>query len=194
MTRASLTLSLALALAAGGLCPGAHQALADGHLLAAADVVDRDTLKDFVLGARSLLDATGTDEELQAVLADLRTDRWREGSIYIFITGYDGTSFFHGANPAREGTNNYEQEDANGVKIIQELIAAAQAGGGFVDYLFDNPAIEGADESPKVSYAVPIEIQGASYYIGAGLYPADEGTNVAPASWGALKAAHRSRS
>ena len=100
MTRASLTLSLALALAAGGLCPGAHQALAE--------------------------------EELQAVLADLRTDRWREGSIYIFITGYDGTSFFHGANPAREGTNNYD--------------------------------------------------------------PAEGGTHVAPASWGVLKAPHRSES
>ena len=156
-------------------------------------MVDRDTLKDFVLGAKDLLDATGSDEELQAVLADLRTERWREGAIYIFITGYDGTSFFHGANPAREGTNNYEQEDANGVKIIQELIKAAQAGGGFVDYLFDNPAIEGADESPKVSYAAPIEIQGASYYIGAGLYLAD-GTHVAPASWGVLKAPHRSES
>ena len=79
MTRASLTLSLALALA---------------------------------------------EEELQAVLADLRTDRWREGSIYIFITGYDGTS----------------------------------------------------------------------YYIGAGLYPSEGGTHVAPASWGVLKAAHRSKS
>ena len=66
------------------------------------------------------------EEELQAVLADLRTEGWREGSIYIFITGYDGTSFFHGANPAREGTNNYDQADANGVKIIQELIKAAR--------------------------------------------------------------------
>ena len=187
MTRASRTLSLALALAAGHLSTGPHPALAQDDLLAAADVVDRDTLKEFVLGAKGLLDATGTDEELQAVLADLRTERWREGSIYIFITRFDGTSFFHGANPAREGTNNYEQEDANGVKIVQELIAAAEAGGGWVHYLFDNPAVEGPDESPKVSYAAPIEIQGNSYYIGAGLYLDPEQTNVAPASWGALK-------
>lgn len=187
MTRASLTLSLALALAVAHLSTAPHAALAQDDLLAAADVVDRDTLKEFVLGAKGLLDATTTDEELQAVLADLRTERWREGSIYIFITSFDGTSFFHGANPAREGTNNYEQEDANGVKIVQELIKAAEAGGGWVHYLFDNPAIEGPDESPKVSYAAPIEIQGNSYYIGAGLYLDPEQTNVAPASWGALK-------
>ena len=187
MTRASRPLSLALALAVAHLSTAPHAALAQDDLLAAADVVDRDTLKEFVLGAKGLLDATSTDEELQAVLADLRTERWREGAIYIFITSFDGTSFFHGANPAREGTNNYEQEDANGVKIVQELIKAAEAGGGWVHYLFDNPAVEGPDESPKVSYAAPIEIQGNSYYIGAGLYLDPEQTNVAPASWGALK-------
>lgn len=187
MTRASRILSLALALAAAHLSTAPHAALAQDDLLAAADVVDRDTLKEFVLGAKGLLDATTTDEELQAVLADLRTERWREGAIYIFITSFDGTSFFHGANPAREGTNNYEQEDANGVKIVQELIKAAEAGGGWVHYLFDNPAVEGPDESPKVSYAAPIEIQGNSYYIGAGLYLDPEQTNVVPASWGALK-------
>ena len=187
MTRASLTLSLALALAVAHLSTAPHPALAQDDLLAAADVVDRDTLKEFVLGAKGLLDATNTDGELQAVLADLRTERWREGAIYIFITSFDGTSYFHGANPAREGTNNYEQEDANGVKIVQELIKAAEAGGGWVHYLFDNPAVEGPDESPKVSYAAPIEIQGNSYYIGAGLYLDPEQTNVAPASWGALK-------
>ena len=187
MTRASLTLSLALALAVAHLSTAPHAALAQDDLLAAADVVDRDTLKEFVLGAKGLLDAATTDEELQAVLADLRTERWREGAIYIFITSFDGTSYFHGANPAREGTNNYEQEDANGVKIVQELIKAAEAGGGWVHYLFDNPAVEGPDESPKVSYAAPIEIQGNSYYIGAGLYLDPDQTNVAPASWGALK-------
>ena len=186
MTRASLTLSLALALAAGHLSTGPHPALAI-EPFTAGDVVDRETLKDFVLAAKSLVDAAGTDEELQAVLADLRTWPWRWESIYIFITSLDGTSFFHGANPAREGTNNYEQEDANGVKIVQELIKAAQAGGGWVHYLFDDPAIEGPDESPKVSYAAPIEIQGNSYYIGAGLYLEPDQTNVAPASWGALK-------
>ena len=33
------------------------------------------------------------------------------------------------------------------------VVAAARAGGGFVEYLRDNPAIEGPDESPKISYA-----------------------------------------
>ena len=150
-------------------------------------MVDRETLKDFVLGAKDLVEAAANEEELETVLEELRTGKWKEGPIYIFITGYDGTSFFHGAVAAREGTNNIDQEDSNGVMVVQELIAAAKSGGGFVEYLWDNPAIEGADESPKVSYAAPIEILGESYYIGAGLYPSAQGTSVAPSSWGRLK-------
>ena len=64
-----------------------------------------------------------------------------------------------------EGQNLINFEDPNGVKYVQELIAAAAAGGGFVEYYFDNPAIDenGDGEltgdpigSPKISYAIPI--------------------------------------
>ena len=166
-----------------GLLGGAEKADA-----AARDVIDRETLKNFVLEAKSLLDSAQDEAERAAILESFRTDEeWRHGSIYIFITSFDGTSFFHATIPEREGTNNIDLEDSNGVKITQQNIAAAQAGGGFVEYLWDNPAIEGADESPKVSYVAPIEIEGASYYIGAGLYIDSGQTNVAPISWGSLK-------
>ena len=155
---------------------------------AARDVVDRETLKMFVLEAKSVLESAQDAEERVAILESFRTEEWLQGPIYLFITGYDGTSLFHGAQPERVGTNNIDLEDSNGVKVTQQNIAAAQAGGGFVEYLWDNPAIEGEDESPKVSYVAPIEIEGTSYYIGAGLYIAPEPTSVAPISWGRLKA------
>ena len=109
------------------------------------------------------------------------------GRFYIFITSYDGIGFFHAAKPEREGVNVIDQEDSNGVMVVQQNIAASQAGGGFTEYLWDNPAIEGEDESPKVSYVAPIEIEGVSYYIGAGLYIDSAQTSVAPISWGSLK-------
>ena len=96
MTRASLTLSLARA--AGGLVPGSRPALADEHLLTAADMECRDT-GGLRLGAEDLLDATGSGSPLQAVLADLRGRCAREGSIYIgspVTTARD--CGFHGAN------------------------------------------------------------------------------------------------
>ena len=187
MIRTPLNLLLQLALVTAVLFSGAHKALADEHLVVAADVVDRETLKDFVLGAKSMLESVDNEETLNTVLAELRTEKWKHGSIYIFITGYDGTSFFRATIPEREGTNNFGQEDRNGVKFVQELVAAAKAGGGFVEYLWDNPAIEGPDESPKVSYAAPVEILGSDYYIGAGLYPTPGETDVTPSSWGELK-------
>ncbi len=170
-------------LVALGLLAGVEKAAA-----AARDVVDRETLKMFVLEAKSALESAQDAEERVAILESFRTEEWLQGPIYLFITGYDGTSFFHGAQPERVGTNNIDLEDSNGVKVTQQNIAAAQAGGGFVEYLWDNPAIEGEDESPKVSYVAPIEIGGTSYYIGAGLYIAPEPTSVAPISWGRLKA------
>ena len=170
-------------LVALGLLAGVEKAAA-----AARDVVDRETLKNFVLEAKSLLESAQDAEERAAILAAFRTEEWKQGPIYLFITRYDGTSFFHAATPEREGTNNIDYEDSNGVNIARQNIAAAQAGGGFSEYLLDNPAIEGEDESPKVSYVAPIEIEGISYYIGAGLYIALEPTSVAPISWGNLKA------
>ncbi len=174
---------LSFVLVAIGLLGGVEKAAA-----AARDVVDRETLKNFVLEAKSLVESAQDEAERTAILETFRTDeKWRHGPIYIFITSFDGTGFFHATQPEREGVNNIDSEDSNGVKIVQQNIAAAQAGGGFTEYLFDNPAIAGEDESTKVSYVAPIEIDGASYYIGAGLYIDSEQTNVAPISWGSLK-------
>ena len=170
-------------LVALGLLVGVEKAAA-----AAGDVVDRETLKMFVLEAKSVLESAQDAEERAAILAIFRTEEWRQGPIYLFISGYDGTNLFHGAQPEHEGTNIIDYEDSNGVNIARQNIAAAQAGGGFVEYLWDNPAIEGEDESPKVSYVAPIEIEGTSYYIGAGLYIAPATTSIAPISWGRLKA------
>ena len=174
---------LSFFLIAMGLLGGVEKAAA-----AARDVVDRETLKNFVLEAKSLLESAQDEAARTAILESFRTDEeWRHGPIYIFITDFEGTGFFHATKPEREGVNNIDQEDSNGVKVIQQNIAAAQAGGGFTEYLWDNPAIEGEDESPKVSYVAPIEIEGTSYYMGAGLYLTAEQTNVAPISWGSLK-------
>ena len=59
------------------------------------------------------------------------------------------------ADLLQEGRNWIDLEDVNGYKIIRGLIDAAEAGGGFVEYYWDNPAIEGDEEAglPKVSYA-----------------------------------------
>ena len=81
---------------------------------------------------------------------------------YVFAARYDGMTL---SGPAT-GQNMYEVEDVNGVKIVQELIAAAQSGGGFVHYIL--PDFQGKKHAPKISYAVGVDPW--QWYIGAGIY------------------------
>ena len=75
-------------------------------------------------------------------------------------------------DPDWEGTDVSEQEDLNGVRLGQGLLEAARAGGGFVEYNWDNPAIEGDEEdgSPKLAYAVPITVGEEPMLLGSGIY------------------------
>lgn len=174
---------LPLALIVAGFLGTAERAIA----VDAADVADRETLKDFVLEALSLLESAQDEAEQTSVLDAFRHDaRWRHGPIYIFIVDLEGTNFFHPVRPERQGVNNIDQEDANGLKFVRQAIDIARAGGGFSEYFWDNPAIEGEDESLKVAYIAPIEIDGVGYFIGAGFHPIAE-TGIEATSWGRLK-------
>ena len=46
-------------------------------------------------------------------------------------------------------------EDDQGKKVVQELLAAAEQGGGFVEYHWDDPD-QPDDEIRKLSYAIDI--------------------------------------
>ena len=81
---------------------------------------------------------------------------------YIFAATFDGLSL---TGPFK-GKNTYDIQDANGTKIVQELIAAARAGGGFVRYVA--PKYKGHKPAPKLSYAQAIDDWG--WYIGTGVY------------------------
>lgn len=172
------------------LWTAAHPVSAQDSEITAAEVVDRDSLRDFVHAAVAYARQAATPAEYLGVLQEFRVEgRWRQGAIYIFVLLPDGTLFFHGANQDLEGRNIYDSEDSNGVKYTQELLAAAADGGGFVEYLFDNPAIEGDEEtgSPKVGYAVPFSAFGQDVTVGSGFYPETPATAVTGESWGRLK-------
>ena len=180
-----LTAALILSLAA--LSPAVHPAIAQDPEVTAGDVVDRETLQAFVHAAKAYADNATSLAEYLAVLQEFRTEGpWKHGSIYLFVATTDGTMVLHGANPDLEGQNLYDLEDSNGVKIVQELLAVAADGGGYVEYIWPNPAIEGDTGSPKVSYAIPYSALGQDFALGAGFYPSAS-TAVEDHSWGQLK-------
>ena len=141
--------------------------------ITATDVVDRETLEAFVLRAKEMLEAL-TEAEVLASLETFRTEgEWKSGSIYLSVADLHGNMIFHGVDPSLEGQNIIDIEDHNGVKIVQELLAQVANGGGFVEYLWDDPTIEGDEDrtSPKVGYAAPLSILGQELAIASGFYP-----------------------
>ena len=97
----------------------------------------------------------------------------------MFVETMELSSFFHAASPHVEGRDRTNSQDANGVLINQELRAAALAGGGFVEYLHNNPTVEGDEEtgSRKVAYAAPLTIGSAGLFLGSGIYVEHPGEN-----------------
>ena len=143
----------------------------------AADVVDRDSLMQFVQRAKTAVDQAASDAAGAYDFADMAfrpQGDWNQGSIYIFILKTNGVAFFHGASIDLEGVSFWDRADRNGVLYAQALIRVAEAGGGFVEYVFDNPDVMGDEEagSPKVSYAALLTFEDEIFVIGSGFYPA----------------------
>lgn len=175
-----LVLSLLPALIA---VPGVVQPTAHSDV-EAHDVMDNDSLQKFVERARAELEDKVSDSKGVFDFADMEfrpMGEWHDGPIYIFIIKTDGVILFHGATMSLEGENLWDNEDKNGVKYVQELISKAEMGGGFVEYLFDNPDVMGDEEegSRKISYVELLSYPDEKLVIGSGFYPADE-VPVAP--------------
>lgn len=161
----------ALVAVPGVVQPSAHTDV-EAH-----DVMDRDSLEAFVKRARAEVEENVSDYDDLYDFADMEfrpMGEWNDGPIYIFIIATDGGVLFHGANMSLEETSLWDNEDLNGVKYTQELIKAAEMGGGFVEYLFDNPDVMGDEEdgSPKVGYAELLTFGANTLMIGSGFYPA----------------------
>ncbi len=104
-------------------------------------------------------------ERAKAVLRAIRFD----GSEYIFAYSSAGISLVMGPRPELEGTEMADQKDPTGKMIMRELLGAARAGGGHVDYLWPKPG--STEPVGKISYAVMFEPW--DWMIGTGLYVDD---------------------
>ena len=143
--------------------------------ITAADVLNRNLLQRFVERALATAAAAAASPEEAYPFMDATfrpPGEWRHDDIYLFVVSLDGVVFFHGADMAIEGHNLWDREDLNGLLFVRELVAAARAGGGFVQYHWDNPVVEGdeVDGSPKVSYAALLALGTTDLTLGAGIY------------------------
>ena len=145
----------------------------------AAEVRDRETLRSFVEAAARTYREAGMSgiANVQNAFRQEGGD-WKSGEVYVFVVSTDGYTLFHGGFPLRFEGRQFEdidRQDANGVRYLRELLAAGEAGGGFVEYLFDNPAVEGDEKtgSPKIAYATGYRRPGSEtiFVVASGFYP-----------------------
>jgi len=111
-----------------------------------------------------------TVDQAQIMARDaIRFARYSDGAEYVFVFDYDGVAQVMGPRPEWEGTNKLNLLDANGKPFLVDLIAAARAGGGTVDYQF--PRSGSSEAEPKLSWAVGFEPW--RWMIGTGVYVSD---------------------
>ena len=150
----------------------------------AADVVDRETLKQFVEGAVQWSDSLFSALGFSAVLhwkIEFRRDvkdggLFKDGLTLLYSITPDGYVVFHALDPWREGRIVINNPDARGdTTFVRRIIQEAQSGGGFVDYYWDNPDDPNDDQDGtlRTTYAVsmmPDGIQG-EYILAGSFFP-----------------------
>lgn len=108
-------------------------------------------------------------------LETLRNFRYGdEGDGYIWVDSTDYTLVMHPILPDKEGTNRRELQDNNGVMIIQEIMKAAQQGGGFNEFIFTKS--DGKTQAPKIAYSQ--EFEPWSWVLTTGCYTDDINANI----------------
>ena len=154
----------------------------------ASTVKDPDTLKNFVEKAAEFVNhvygtTQGNMDITDLLAASNRHKAWKHNEIYLFAITKQGLAVFNGHDPDIVRTlafNPMNVVDGNGLEVGKEMVRAAEKGGGFVYYLWDNPMVEGDEISEagkakgtsfKVGYVKEVKLGDDSYILGSGFYP-----------------------
>ena len=122
----------------------------------AGEVVDAETLKEFVLWAESVFAAVDDINEGAKLIQEVRTEGsdYNAGNIYVILFTTEGQVFIHGEDPNIDGRNAFNVKDDEGKLVVQEMLdTGADDGGGFVEWCWDDPA-DDDDVFCKDSYGI----------------------------------------
>lgn len=90
---------------------------------------------------------------------------FQSGELYIFAYDFEGKVLCHGGKKSLIGKNLITFKGPDGKLTIQDLLNAAKAGSGFVEYKWENPLTKTVDD--KLGYALKINDK---LWIGSGIY------------------------
>jgi two-component system NarL family sensor kinase len=169
---AAVPLLLSLALIAAAVLLQERELARREHALVESEYMNarRAELRHYVdLGlslVKPLVDAGGDDEatKTQAIRLLNSLDYGNDG--YFFVYDLQGRVLMHSRQPDLVGQNLWELRDPRGRSTIQSLIAQAEAGGGYVEYLWRKPST--GQLAPKLGYVVALPRW--NWMVGTGLY------------------------
>lgn len=130
--------------------------------------VSVEELKSFVENAYVYAQKVGKTEALEAF--NKENGDFIDGELYIFAYDMNGTVLALPHQPDLIGENRWYMQDTTGIKYIQRTVARANLGGGYVLYLYENPANNFVSEL-KLSYVMAID---DTWFIGSGIYLEDQ--------------------
>ena len=129
---------------------------------------DRERAIRMVKKAVAHLSRAGAERAFDDFQADDKG--FKAGELYVIVFDDHGVIRSHGRNGAFRGRNDWDQADADGRKMTQEMIEVGKTRGmGWVDYRWTNPR-SGAVE-PKSTYVERHQ----EYTIACGIYRAQAG-------------------
>ncbi len=107
------------------------------------------------------------DQQAKKLVKEILTNMRFGKDGYFFAYDFTGTNLVLPGQEWRTGTNWIDLEDRNGVKLIQGLINQAKAGGGYLNYVFNQPSKGGA-VGKKIGYSRALDDW--QWMIGTGVY------------------------
>ncbi|GGI68389.1 cache domain-containing protein [Shewanella gelidii] len=131
----------------------------------------KEELTNYVSIANGAIKHVIEDEQLPTHIAKERVKkmlyemRFGEDG-YFFSYHYDGTALVLPGQEWRVGENWIELKDKHGVMVIRDLIQAAQSGGGYLNYIFNQPSK--GEVAKKLAYAE--QVGPWQWMFGTGVY------------------------
>lgn len=125
----------------------------------------RQEAVDMVTAAVAHVQRVGKERAFKD-FSDKSNTNWQKKDLYVFVVRSDGVTVAHGANEKLIGKNMLGIKDQTGKPFIQEMIAAAKKGPGWVDYEWVHPQTQ--KQEGKSSYVTPLP--GFDGFLGVGIY------------------------
>ena len=126
-------------------------------------------LSSYIMMAKTAVDAVyslpDSPENRQKVKESLRPLRYSSDG-YFFVYDFEGNTILLPVRTELEGKNRWNDKDAKGKLLIQEILKSARQGDGFTEYWTAKPSI--GRDAPKLAFTLVLDKY--QWAIGTGFY------------------------